>query len=50
MKNKALIVIDLQNDITKNCKKIIGQERGLNKRLSLRNLGDEEQWIEQAEN
>ena len=25
MKNKALIVIDLQNDITKNNKKIIGQ-------------------------
>ena len=25
MKNKALVVIDLQNDITKNYKKIIGQ-------------------------
>ena len=25
MKNTALIVIDLQNDITKNYKKIIGQ-------------------------
>ena len=25
MKNTALVVIDLQNDITKNYKKIIGQ-------------------------
>ena len=25
MKNKALVVIDLQNDITKNYKMIIGQ-------------------------
>lgn len=25
MKNKALVVIDLQNDITKNYQKIIGQ-------------------------
>ncbi len=25
MKDKALVVIDLQNDITKNYKKIIGQ-------------------------
>jgi len=25
MKNKALVVIDLQNDITKNYKKIIGK-------------------------
>lgn len=25
MNNKALVVIDLQNDITKNCKEIVGR-------------------------
>ena len=34
MKNKALIVIDLQNDITKNYKMIIGQVNRIPKVLN----------------
>ncbi|SEA60242.1 Nicotinamidase-related amidase [Oribacterium sp. KHPX15] len=37
MKNKALVVIDLQNDITKNYKKIIGQ---VNKAIDWAVTGD----------
>lgn len=37
MKNKALVVIDLQNDITKNYKRIIGQ---VNKAIDWAVMGD----------